>query len=103
VAEGGGLLNRCTVSSRTVSSNLIPSANPLLQNILLSILLWLVGVSGDFCAAVLGGLCHLVCHLWFVSVGGSFLWDGIFGHLRPADRRAPLHWRIAGVAFSDAH
>ena len=27
MAEGGGLLNRCTVSSRTVSSNLIPSAN----------------------------------------------------------------------------
>jgi hypothetical protein len=26
VAEGGGLLNRCTASSRTVSSNLIPSA-----------------------------------------------------------------------------
>ncbi len=26
MAEGGGLLNRCTVSSRTVSSNLIPSA-----------------------------------------------------------------------------
>ncbi len=27
VAEGGGLLNRCTGSTRTVSSNLIPSAN----------------------------------------------------------------------------
>jgi hypothetical protein len=27
VAEGGGLLNRCTASSRTVSSNLIPSAS----------------------------------------------------------------------------
>src|ERR1700712_1193680 len=27
VAEGGGLLNRCRVSSPTVSSNLIPSAN----------------------------------------------------------------------------
>ena len=27
MAEGGGLLNRCTVSSRTVSSNVIPSAS----------------------------------------------------------------------------
>jgi hypothetical protein len=27
VAEGGGLLNRCTGSTRTVSSNLIPSAS----------------------------------------------------------------------------
>ena len=27
MAEGGGLLNRCTVSSRTVGSNPIPSAN----------------------------------------------------------------------------
>ena len=28
MAEGGGLLNRCTGSTRTVSSNLIPSARP---------------------------------------------------------------------------
>lgn len=27
MAEGGGLLNRCTVSSRTVGSNPIPSAS----------------------------------------------------------------------------
>ncbi len=31
MAEGGGLLNRCTGSTRTVSSNLIPSANFIIK------------------------------------------------------------------------